>query len=515
MSSTKAKPSKPSDSYGQAKMHENPSTPHRNSEAVWRERQRKLHAAPAFRVFLSHSKPNARAVAAIYRKLASEGIAAWMDEEDIQLGEQWEYAIDRALRQAQLVLVFLSKNALTRDGYLQKEIKHVVELAGKKAPGEVLVIPVMLDDCPPHELLQPYQHIRLAEKGGWERLVEQIHEQHRRYARMWSERKPVQGKPIPRKAKSEPGAESGLKSSPDTQPAHARPIPFPDFSDELRRFILDSISARAWSRCSPQVQDLVLTLGCKLEPIVQIAPATASPLVVGFECLALGRRGEGFPEICAQAWPLDPKLLRICMAIASVKTVAALRDKVAKMGKVRAKNLKFSINLDPDMLASERLKPFLEWYHHDIRHNVIFEVNERTTKACVQRLLNLRVDYELRYAADDLNRWNKSVRSALIDCVELTKMDCKAFLRAMRVRGQDPSKTLVRLRDHKIPDKPLVVEGVEDPDYQHFLELTWNSNQWGELYGQGYSLECGVPWEGAVQSLKPYGLPGGGFFRKD
>lgn len=138
-----------------------------------------------------------------------------------------------------------------------------------------------------------------------------------------------------------------------------------------------------------------------------------------------------------------------------------------------------------------------------------FEVNERMTKACVQRLLNLRVDYELRYAADDLNRWNKSVRRALIDYVELTKMDCKAFLRAMRLRGQDPSKAIVRLRDHKISHKPLVVEGVEDPDYQHFLELTWNSNQWGELYGQGYSLECGVPWEGAVQSSKPYGLPGG------
>ena len=515
MSRTRDKQSKSSEPHDPAKVYGHQSIPRRNSESLWEQRQQKLQAAPTFRVFLSYSRPNARAVSAIYKKLLDEGIAAWMDEKDIQVGEQWELAIDRALRQAQLVLVFLSQNAVARDGYLQKEIRDSVALAEKKAPGGVFVIPVMLDDCPPHELLHRHHHIRLTEKGAWGRLVDQIHERRRKYSHMCSQRESTLGKPIQRKSRGEPGAENGSGSPPGAQPPHTGRIPLADFSAELGRFIHDSISARAWSRCSRQTQELVLTLGSKLEPIVQISPVTASPLVVGFECLALGPRGEGFSEICAQAWPLDPGLLRICMAIAAVKTVAALRAEAAKMGKVGAKNLQFSINLDPYMLASERLKPFLEWYHHDIRHNVIFEVNESTTRACVEQLLNLRVDYELRYAADDLNRWNKSVRSALIDRVDMTKMDCKAFLQAMRVRGQDPSKTLVRLRAHKIPNKPLVVEGVQHPDYAHFLELAWDSNQWGELYGQGYSLECGVPWEGAVQSLKAYGLPGGGFFRKE
>ena len=49
-------------------------------------------------------------------------------------------------------------------------------------------------------------------------------------------------------------------------------------------------------------------------------------------------QGVGFAEICAQTWPLDPKLLHLCMAIVSVKTVAALSEEFAKRGKVGAKN---------------------------------------------------------------------------------------------------------------------------------------------------------------------------------
>lgn len=486
------------------------SVSHTTLRALLREKPRTLRPAPSFRVFLSYSRPDMKTVLALHGKLLAEGIAAWMDVEDIRGGDEWELAIDKSLRESQLVLVFLSKNAVTRSGHLQKEIKDALAFADRNASSEACLIPVMLDDCPIHEQLQRFQHVSLVEKHGLTRLTEQIKEQRRQYARRSSERKPAFKRSGARAASENTSTVLGA-----LPPSGKRPVPLTNFPGELLGFIMDSIPLAAWSRCTSRAQEQILTLGCKLEPIVQIAPVTASPLVVGFECLALGAQGEDFAHICEQAQPFDRGLLHICMSIAAIKTVAALREKIARTGRTGVKNLKFSINLDPYMLDSPRLMTFLEWYHHDIRDNIIFEVNEKTTTRYLTQLRNMRADFELRYAADDLNRWGKSVRSALINHVEMTKMDCKAFRQAMRLRGEDPSKTLVRLCAEKVPDKPLVVEGVEELDYVRFLELAWSSRQLGELYGQGHSLECGLQWEGAVESLKPYGFPGGGFFRKE
>ena len=55
------------------------------------------------------------------------------------------------------------------------------------------------------------------------------------------------------------------------------------------------------------------------------------------------------------------------------------------------------------------------------------------------------------------------------------------------------------------------MEGVQDPDYLLFLENNWEH---GELYGQGYGLDPGQPWNNEMLSLKEFGLPGGSALRR-
>ena len=61
-----------------------------------------------------------------------------------------------------------------------------------------------------------------------------------------------------------------------------------------------------WTAIPEETLRFVTTLGCKLEPIVQVVPATPTPLVLGFECLGLSALGESFEDICRTARDIDP-----------------------------------------------------------------------------------------------------------------------------------------------------------------------------------------------------------------
>jgi TIR domain len=140
-----------------------------------------LKAALPFQVFLSYGRPDIRAVQRFYRMLVGAGIAAWMDVENIRCGEEWELAIKRALRDSQLVLVFLSRNSVTRAGYLQNEILEAVEVSKRKPPGGIFLIPLLLDDCPIHPHLERFHCVSLVERGGWERVFTEIRGCQREY----------------------------------------------------------------------------------------------------------------------------------------------------------------------------------------------------------------------------------------------------------------------------------------------------------------------------------------------
>jgi hypothetical protein len=452
------------------------------------------------RVFLSYARPDEKLVADVYRRLVAKGIDVWFDKESIKAGEEWEPTIKKALRSAKLVLVFLSKHTTTRDGFLNKEIHEALQVWDEKAPGKIYLIPVRLSDHPIHERLTKFHWVDIFEDRGWQKLVSQI-----------LDSVGTLSVDLPKDRRSPNSRRLSDRSGFYARRVGARSIPHIAFPEEVVRFATSCMPGEAWSAISEDSKRFIATLGSKLEPIIQIVPATPMPLVLGFECLGLGSLGESFPEICKATSDLDPGLVRLCLAVVAIKTISQLRVEAIKHGHSGARNLIFSVNLDPFMLESPHLKTFLKWYYHDLAHNVIFEVNETTTKQYLGKLKNLQVDYNLRYSADDLNAWHEEVRTALLPRVEMTKMDYKSFVDAMAVRGDDKDETLRQLLAHNLVDKPLIVEGIQDPDYLEFLERHWDFKKYGYLYGQGYLIEPGLHLKETVRPLKDYGLPGGSF----
>lgn len=452
-------------------------------------------------IFLVYAPADELRARRLQDRLSVAGVACTVIDAGPRVAGHREGANRRRLQAASRVLVLLSRHSIARDGSLATEIQLALDVWDEQPPGQTYLVPVKLEECEIGERLAQFHWVNVWEESGWRWLLEQI-------------RDSIPGRAV---AGAPRGIDTQLVHKTAAGP-HARParesgacIPYVTFPAEVRRFLMDSMSAEAWQAVPEETRRFVLTLGCKLEPIVQVVPATPVPLVLGFECLGLGALGENFPEICRRAACIDPGLLRLCLAVVSVKTVVSLRSEAIKSGHLGARNLIFSINIDPFMLDSPHFKKLLRWYYTDLAHNVLFEVNETTTKQYLPRLKNLQADFNLRYAADDLNNWHADVRDALIDRVEMTKMDYRSFKEAMSVRGDDVHRSLDLLLRHNVRGKPLIVEGIEDEDYLAFLERHWDHRTHGHLYGQGYCLDSRHHWNAAIQPLKAFQLPGGSY----
>jgi formylglycine-generating enzyme required for sulfatase activity len=102
------------------------------------------------RVFLCHSKNDIKIVRELYEKLRVEPwIEPWLDEENLYPGQDWNLEIEKAIETTDEILVCLSNNSITKEGYVQKEIKIALDCFDRKPEGAVFIIPVRLEECNP------------------------------------------------------------------------------------------------------------------------------------------------------------------------------------------------------------------------------------------------------------------------------------------------------------------------------------------------------------------------------
>jgi hypothetical protein len=135
------------------------------------------NTAQSLRVFLCHSLDDKPAVRNLYQQLRIDGIVPWFDEENLLPGQNWEDEISKAIRDADVVLVCLSRNSVDRKGFVQKEIKLALDEADLQPADSIFVIPVRLQDCSVPERLSKLHWVNLFAERGYERLMQAL--QHR------------------------------------------------------------------------------------------------------------------------------------------------------------------------------------------------------------------------------------------------------------------------------------------------------------------------------------------------
>jgi hypothetical protein len=129
----------------------------------------------ALRVFLCHASNDKLIVQNLYERLINDGIDAWLDKEELVPGQDWKLEITKVVKESDVVIVCLSKHSVTKEGFVQREIKFALEVADEKPEGTIFIIPARLEVCDVPEMLSRYQWVDLFTNNGYERLSKALH----------------------------------------------------------------------------------------------------------------------------------------------------------------------------------------------------------------------------------------------------------------------------------------------------------------------------------------------------
>ncbi len=122
------------------------------------------------KVFLCHAHSDAAEVRALYARLKSDGVDAWLDKENIIAGQDWDFEIRKAVRESDIVIVCLSRQ-FNQKGYRQNEVRAALEEASLQPEGEIFIIPARLEECDYLESLRRFHGVDLFEDRGYEFLM--------------------------------------------------------------------------------------------------------------------------------------------------------------------------------------------------------------------------------------------------------------------------------------------------------------------------------------------------------
>jgi SOS-response transcriptional repressor LexA len=82
--------------------------------------------------------------------------------------------IRKAVRESDAVIVCLSKNSVTKAGYVQKEIRFALDVAEEKPEGTIYLIHAKIEDCSVPDQFSRYHWVNLFEKHGYKKLTESL-----------------------------------------------------------------------------------------------------------------------------------------------------------------------------------------------------------------------------------------------------------------------------------------------------------------------------------------------------
>jgi outer membrane protein assembly factor BamB len=145
-----------------------------DAETFLRELERMMEANAALKVFLSYAKDDYRKAREVYEKLTEQGIEVWMDTEKLLPGAHWDIEIQKALSEADVILLCLSGVSVSKEGYVQKELKEALRYAEEKPDGTIFLIPLRLEECEVPWRLREYQWVDWFGEDGFSLLMKAL-----------------------------------------------------------------------------------------------------------------------------------------------------------------------------------------------------------------------------------------------------------------------------------------------------------------------------------------------------
>ena len=127
--------------------------------------------AEKLKVFLCHASENKPIVKGLYEDLVAAGYAPWLDSEVLLPGMDWDLEIKKGMRASDAVIVGLSSISVSKEGYIQKELKFAQDIQDEKPRGTIFLIPVRLEACEVPYDLQDIQWADYTSPDGFDKLA--------------------------------------------------------------------------------------------------------------------------------------------------------------------------------------------------------------------------------------------------------------------------------------------------------------------------------------------------------
>lgn len=118
--------------------------------------------------FISYAKEDREQALVCYEKLAREGVSPWMDVKELLPGQNWEAEIERALSNANLIVLLLSPRSVSKRGFVQREANEAIARLKYKLPTDIYVIPLLIEPCEvPDFIGSKLQYVDLSTPNAW------------------------------------------------------------------------------------------------------------------------------------------------------------------------------------------------------------------------------------------------------------------------------------------------------------------------------------------------------------
>lgn len=127
------------------------------------------------RVFIAYPREFAKLAEKLHADLNDRNFQAFLDTENIKLGDRWRLIIEAHIRKASVFIVLYDREAANRKSYFSVELELIKEEWKRNA--ETIIITVLLSptepkDLPPH--LNNRQLIKATDTGNDDYLINNV-----------------------------------------------------------------------------------------------------------------------------------------------------------------------------------------------------------------------------------------------------------------------------------------------------------------------------------------------------
>lgn len=135
----------------------------------------KFLKATSLKTFLCHSHTDRDAVHDLYLRLKRDHIEPWLDRENLLPGQNWAYEIRNAILRSDVVIVCLSQEFDTRNGFRHQELKIALKKAQILPMEDIFIIPVRFEKCSLPDSLAHLHRVDLFEADGYRKLLQALY----------------------------------------------------------------------------------------------------------------------------------------------------------------------------------------------------------------------------------------------------------------------------------------------------------------------------------------------------